>query len=34
VPRHIRNDPKHLAAFQSSIQRQGIETAWPRLSPR
>ena len=34
LPRHIRNDPKHLAAFQSSIQRQGIETAWPRLSPR
>jgi hypothetical protein len=33
-PRHIRADPKRLAAFQSSIQRQGIETAWPRLSPR
>lgn len=33
-PRHIRNDPKRFAAFQSSIQRQGIETAWPRLSPR
>jgi hypothetical protein len=33
-PRHIRNDTKRLAAFQSVIQRQGIETAWPRLSPR
>jgi hypothetical protein len=34
VPRQIRNDPKRFASFQSSIQRQGIETAWPRLSPR
>jgi hypothetical protein len=34
VPRQIRNDPKRFAAFQASIQRQGIETAWPRLSPR
>jgi hypothetical protein len=34
VPRQIRNDPKRLAAFQTWIQRQGIETAWPRLSPR
>jgi FAD-dependent oxidoreductase family protein len=33
-PRHIRNDPKRLGAFQSVIQRQGIETTWPKLSPR
>ena len=33
-PRHIRNDPKRLGAFQSIIQRQGIEIAWPKLSPR
>ena len=34
VPRHVRNDPKRLSTFQAMIQRQGIETAWPRLSPR
>ena len=33
-PRHIRNDAKRLTAFQSIIQRQGIETTWPKLSPR
>ena len=33
-PRRIRNDPKQLAEFQSFIQRQGIETAWPKLTPR
>jgi FAD-dependent oxidoreductase family protein len=33
-PRHIRNDARRLTAFQSIIQRQGIETAWPKLSPR
>jgi hypothetical protein len=33
-PRRIRNDAKLLGEFQSAIQRQGIETAWPRLTPR
>jgi hypothetical protein len=33
-PRGIRNTPKLLADFQASIQKQGIETAWPRLTPR
>ena len=33
-PRQIRNDQKMLAEFQSTIQRQGIETSWPRLTPR
>src|SRR5688500_2480557 len=33
-PRGIRNTPKLLADFQAAIQKQGIETAWPRLTPR
>ena len=33
-PRRIRNDRKLLADFQAAIQRQGIETTWPRLTPR
>ena len=33
-PRRIRNDAKRLADFQATIQRQGIETAWPKLTPR
>ncbi len=33
-PRAIRNDKKLLADFQNWIQGQGIEIAWPRLSPR
>ena len=33
-PRRIRNDPALLAAFQSLLQRQGVEIAWPRLGPR
>ena len=33
-PRRIRNDPKLLADFQAALQRQGIETAWPKLTPR
>ena len=34
TPRQIRNDPKHLAEFQKAIQAQGVEIAWPRLTPR
>jgi hypothetical protein len=33
-PRAIRNTKQLLADFQSNIQAQGIEIAWPRLSPR
>ncbi len=33
-PRRIRNDAKLLAAFQSSLQAQGVEIAWPRITPR
>jgi hypothetical protein len=33
-PRQIRNDGKRLAEFQQILQAQGIEIAWPRLSPR
>ncbi len=34
VPRHIRADRKLLADFQAWIQEQGIETTWPKLTPR
>jgi FAD dependent oxidoreductase len=34
LPRQIRNDPKLLKEFQAKIQAQGIEIAWPKLSPR
>ncbi|MGB9605452.1 MAG: FAD-dependent oxidoreductase, partial [Bryobacteraceae bacterium] len=33
-PRKIRNDKKLLEEFQTRLQAQGIEIAWPRLSPR
>jgi len=33
-PRKIRNDKKLLAEFQAKLQSQGIEIAWPRLTPR
>jgi hypothetical protein len=32
-PRLIRNSEKLLAGFQSKIQEQGIEIAWPKLRP-
>ena len=34
TPRQIRNDSKLLADFQQSLQSQGVEIAWPRLTPR
>jgi hypothetical protein len=34
TPRQIRNDEKLLKEFQSRIQGQGIEIAWPRITPR
>ena len=33
-PRAVRNTAKRLAAFQSRLTAQGVEIAWPRLSPR
>ncbi len=33
-PRKIRNDPRLLADFQRDLEVQGIEFAWPRLTPR
>ncbi len=33
-PRSIRNAPKRLAAFQARLAAQGVEIAWPRLTPR
>lgn len=33
-PRQIRNDAKRLSGFQDWIREQGVETAWPRLTPR
>ncbi len=33
-PRQIRKDPKRLAEFQARLIAQGIEIAWPKLSPR
>jgi hypothetical protein len=33
-PRSVRNSPKRLAAFQARLVAQGVELAWPRLSPR
>jgi hypothetical protein len=33
-PRSIRNDKKLLADFQRHIQAQGIEIAWPQITPR
>ena len=33
-PRAVRNTPKALKAFQSRLVAQGVEIAWPQLSPR
>ena len=34
TPRQIRNTPRLLDEFQAGIQAQGVETAWPKLTPR
>ena len=34
TPREIRNDKKLLAEFQAWIGSQGVEIAWPRITPR
>jgi hypothetical protein len=33
-PRQIRNEPKLLVEFQRHIRAQGVEIAWPELTPR
>ena len=33
-PKQFRSDKKQLAAFQSAIRTQGVETNWPRPTPR
>lgn len=33
-PRQIRNDDKRLSAFQKLLVSQGMELAWPQLTPR
>ena len=33
-PRRIRNNGKLLEEFQAKIRAQGVQTAWPRLTPR
>jgi hypothetical protein len=33
-PRSVRNKPERLSAFQSRLAQQGIEIAWPRVTPR
>jgi hypothetical protein len=33
-PRRIRKDANLLGDFQRSLQAQGVELAWPRVSPR
>jgi FAD dependent oxidoreductase len=33
-PRSVRNSPKRLAAFQERLVAQGVEIAWPRITPR
>ncbi len=34
APRSVRNKPERLSAFQARLVRQGIEIAWPRVTPR
>jgi hypothetical protein len=33
TPRAVRNRPQLLSAFQALLRRQGIELAWPSLTP-
>ncbi len=33
TPRTVRNRPDRLAAFQALLRREGIELAWPSLTP-
>lgn len=33
TPRAVRKDPDHLSTFQALLCREGIELAWPSLTP-
>lgn len=33
-PKSFRSDKRKLAAFQASIKAQGMETSWPKVTPR
>jgi len=33
-PRHVRANAALLEEFQSTLVRDGLEIAWPRISPR
>ena len=33
-PRQLRKDPKRLRALQAKLKGQGIEIAWPKVTPR
>jgi hypothetical protein len=33
-PRRIRNDGRLLKEFQALLEKQGVELAWPKISPR
>ena len=33
-PRAIRNSSKRLSSFQARLVSQGVEIAWPRVTPR
>ena len=34
TPRAIRNTPKLLSGFQAKLREQGVELAWPKITPR
>lgn len=34
TPRAVRNTPRRLAEFQGMLRARGVETEWPRISPR
>jgi hypothetical protein len=34
TPRAVRNTPQHLKDFQNQLVAQGVEIAWPKLTPR
>jgi hypothetical protein len=33
-PRAVRNTPARLKEFQARLASQGVELAWPKLTPR
>lgn len=34
TPRQVRNTPKLMADFQAGLRKQGVELAWPAITPR